>query len=201
MSTNDFPTTNALEDGGELLASFADKPQANAFFCAWSEVAQGLEDDIQAIEAGRDIETAPIDQLRKYGDLYGCPQGGLTEDEYRRIIKALSIAVWGAIDPETIFLIWITMLGIDESRGSMRVYTQNPAEIPPNGTYFTPPCILLRGTVPTAPSDELMDRYCKILKGSIRFGFEVNASIRLAPSTLGWTTRQWTNFDWAYGVC
>jgi len=84
--------TDHVASGKALLTTMFRKPVAQALLASWLTQVQSVEDAIWQIFGAFDLDTATGDQLRKVGALIGLAPDGLSDDLYRRALRAWVIA-------------------------------------------------------------------------------------------------------------
>jgi len=95
----------------ELLSQFRNSPRLRALTETIGQVAQIAEDEWWNVYQGRVLELAEGDALDKLGELVGEARWSLTDDEYRRIIRARVMANICDDSIEELIAIWIQLTG------------------------------------------------------------------------------------------
>jgi len=93
-----------------LLAQFKDSPRLRALVATVGQMAQIAEDEWWNVYQGRLLDMAEGDALDKLGELVGEARWSLTDDEYRRIIRARVLANVCDDSIDEILEVWALLL-------------------------------------------------------------------------------------------
>lgn len=89
VSTTEFETFDHIGRAfRRLLSQYRSKPRIVAFVRALARAANVCEEELFSVLISFDIDNANRNRLEIWGSLVGEQRGGLTDDEYRRFIKA-----------------------------------------------------------------------------------------------------------------
>ena len=132
-----------------------------------------------------DIELGCGPILDILGDLEGEPRSGLTDEEYRKIIRGRRIAKYGMKSYPGIWLGWEIIVGPDPVSIEM--------------TALNPATVFLTAEVDYLPSELFISRAGRVVGDLVPVGYEIDAWIA-QPGGLQWDEENWDEENWAYAL-
>ena len=134
-----------------------------------------------------DIDTATGGILDILGEKVGELRTGLSDDEYRKIIRGRKIAIWGSKSYPGIAAGWDVILG--------------PGAINKKILYLSPATVMVVGEIPEQPSELFIQRAGPVVGAFVPAGYQISALIA-QPNALQWDEDElfWDDNDWAYAL-
>ena len=134
-----------------------------------------------------DIDTATGGILDIIGERYGEPRQGLTDTDYRKIIKGRKIAIYGLKSYPGVAAGWNAIIG--------------PSAFNVQMSYLSPATVLLIAELPEQPSELFIQRAGPVVGALVPAGYQVAALIA-QPGALYWDNDEllWDEEDWAYAL-
>lgn len=146
----------------ELLPDVAANRDGFGFARSLFRPLSTLDDAVAQLYAGMvEIGDASELGLTIAGDLVGEPPGGLTTEEYRRIIAGRRVAVYGAVTAPRVLAGWRAVTGSTE----VHLYTLEPATV------------LLTARVTFLPTSTYLVRAGSVVRDLVGAGYSVSASL------------------------
>lgn len=137
---------------GRLLSGVAARGPGLGYVCGLAAGLQDVAERVHCVYDGlSDVELADGEPLEVRAAIARVPRGGLSSEDWRRLVAATEAAALGAVTPPAVWAIWTQLAGTDE--GSLVI--------------ASPGAGVLWSTLPYAPSEELIARAGVVLASSI----------------------------------